>query len=306
MQSLVATLGETMRWDIGAYWRVTEDGTLVRSASWWSSNSDAEEFVEQGSTLRLASGEGFPGLALQRGEPVWVRDFTTETTFPRIDSARRAGLHAAICVPVVRGAEIVGVLEFLTAELRVRDSLMTEALATVGEQVGELLGILEERQALVAGLARLALTDQLTSLPNRRAWEEGLTRELARATRDGHPVCVAVIDVDDFKRYNDRHGHQAGDALLAATVTAWQAQLRGGDLLARYGGDEFAAVIPAWPLDTAMMVIDRFRAVTPSGQTCSAGVACWDGIETAVELFGRADAALYKAKQAGRDRTVAA
>jgi diguanylate cyclase (GGDEF)-like protein len=176
----------------------------------------------------------------------------------------------------------------------------------VGEQVGELLGILEDRQALLARLERLALTDQLTGLPNRRAWEEGLRRDLARAERDGHPVSVAVLDLDQFKRFNDEHGHQAGDALLKEAAGEWLSQLRAGDLLARYGGEEFAAVISAWPMEVVIMVVERLRAVMPSGQTCSAGVAQWDGTEPAERLFARADSALYQAKQAGRNRTVAA
>ena len=89
-------------------------------------------------------------------------------------------------MPVLRKQDIVGVLEFFTAELRVRDRSVTAALATVGEQVGQLHGVLEDRQALLTSLARLALTDQLTGLPNRRAWEEALQRELSRADRGRH------------------------------------------------------------------------------------------------------------------------
>lgn len=207
---------------------------------------------------------------------------------------------------MVRGRQPIGTLELLAIEPRVLDRSLAAALVSVGEQVGELLGILEDRQALLTRLERLALTDQLTGLPNRRAWEEGLRRELARAQRDGHPVCVAVIDLDQFKRFNDEYGHQAGDALLQEAARAWLVQLRASDLLARYGGEEFAAVIPAWPMETVVMVVERLRAVTPSGQTCSAGVARWDGTEPAEHLFARADAALYQAKQAGRDCTIAA
>jgi diguanylate cyclase (GGDEF)-like protein len=133
-----------------------------------------------------------------------------------------------------------------------------------------------------------------------------LARELARADRDGQPVCVAVIDLDRFKDFNDAHGHQAGDRLLRDAAHAWQGQLRPSDLLARYGGEEFAAIIPAWPLPTAEAVVDRLRRATPGQLTASAGVASWDGSETGAQLFGRADAALYAAKQAGRDRTIAA
>ena len=155
-------------------------------------------------------------------------------------------------------------------------------------------------------LERLALTDQLTGLPNRRAWEEALQRELSRADRDGNPVCVAVIDLDEFKHFNDEHGHQAGDAQLSEAARAWQRELRASDLLARYGGEEFTAVIPASPLETATTVVERLRLATPVGLTASAGLACWDRTETAAGLFGRADAALYEAKQRGRNQTIAA
>jgi len=136
--------------------------------------------------LRLARDEGLRRRALSLGEPVWLQDYSADGRFPRARAARQAGLDAAIAVPVLRKQDIVGVLEFFTAELRVRDRSVTAALATVGEQVGQLLGVLEDRQALLTSLARLALTDQLTGLPNRRAWEEALQRELSRADRGRH------------------------------------------------------------------------------------------------------------------------
>ncbi|MDQ6835003.1 MAG: diguanylate cyclase [Actinomycetota bacterium] len=306
LDALLATLGRDMHWHVASYWERSADGKLRCAAFWHSPDAPVKEFQAQSGTLALSEGEGFPGHTVQRGEPVWVQDFTRESEYLRREAAAQAGLQAAIGVPVLRAGQIVGVLEFLTTELRVRDSSITEALATVGEQVGELLGILEDRQALLTRLERLALTDQLTGLPNRRAWEQGLGRELARAARDQHPVCVAVIDLDNFKRYNDEHGHQVGDRLLAESAHAWVARLRAGDLLTRYGGEEFAAVIPTSPIEAAVAVVERLRQATPAGQTCSAGVACWNGGESAPELFARADAALYEAKQCGRDRTVAA
>jgi diguanylate cyclase (GGDEF)-like protein len=235
-----------------------------------------------------------------------VGDYAADSSFLRSTAARKSGLHSAICVPVMREGSIVGVIEFFCAELRVRDEAVIGALAAAGGQLGELLGVLDHRYALMRRLETAALTDQLTGLPNRRAWEETLDRELARAARDGHPVCVAVLDLDELKRYNDQRGHLAGDLLLTHAAEAWRAQLRGGDVLARYGGDEFAALIPGHPLETALAVIERLRRATPDGCGCSAGVAVWDGTESAIELFGRADAALYVAKGSGRNRIAAA
>jgi len=306
MASLLSTLGASMDWAVGAYWQLAHDDALDRMASWTAEGVEAAEFEALGGELRLSRNGSLPGRALELGEAVWIQDYSIDERSPRAQAARRAGLHAAIAVPVLRKHESIGVIEFFASEPRVHDRSISGALATVGAQVGELLGVLEERQALLASLARLALTDQLTGLPNRRAWEEALQRELARADRDGHPVCVAVIDLDEFKRFNDEHGHQAGDALLAEAARAWNSQLRASDLLARYGGEEFAAVVPAWPLDTAVSVVERLRLATPAGLTASAGVASWNRQETARELFARADAALYEAKERGRNRTVAA
>jgi diguanylate cyclase (GGDEF)-like protein len=152
----------------------------------------------------------------------------------------------------------------------------------------------------------MARTDVLTGLPNRRAWDEELRRELARATRNKHALAVVMLDLDCFKDFNDAHGHQAGDALLGEIGSLWCTHLRVSDFVARYGGEEFAALLPACPPDEAIAAIERLRIVIPEGQTCSAGVAYWDGQETPEALIGRADSALYEAKRAGRDRVVTA
>ena len=163
-----------------------------------------------------------------------------------------------------------------------------------------------ERADLLVRLEDLARTDELTGLPNRRAMNERLWLELERARREGHPVCVGLLDLDHFKRYNDTRGHPAGDQLLAEAAARWRDALRvGTDILARYGGEEFAIVLPT-PIDDAHETIDRLRAATPDGQTASVGLAMWDGRETAEGLVARADAALYAAKAAGRDRIVRA
>jgi diguanylate cyclase (GGDEF)-like protein len=159
------------------------------------------------------------------------------------------------------------------------------------------------KQAMM--LQELATTDVLTGLPNRRAWEERLPAELDRARRDLRPVSVAILDLDHFKRLNDARGHLAGDMLLRAAATTWRGLLRSVDLVARHGGEEFAVLLPSCGEAHAAIVIERLRRATPDGQTCSAGVATWDGIESAEALVARADAAMYEAKRRGRDRTVA-
>jgi diguanylate cyclase (GGDEF)-like protein len=168
--------------------------------------------------------------------------------------------------------------------------------------VARMAGLVRQIQDQAAQLAALAHKDALTGVPNRRAWDLELDRELARARRSGGPVVVALLDLDHFKRFNDQHGHQAGDEVLRDAASAWNARMRTGDLLARYGGEEFGVLIPGVSLSEAADIVDRLRAYTPWEQTFSAGVARWDGQETAADLVARADAALYRAKRAGRDR----
>jgi diguanylate cyclase (GGDEF)-like protein len=147
-------------------------------------------------------------------------------------------------------------------------------------------------------------TDPLTGAANRRAWDEELGAGLARASRDGLPLSAAMIDLDDFKGFNDRFGHQAGDRLLKEAAAAWRNTLRASDVLARIGGDEFAVLLPGCPLDMAAAIAERLRGAVPSAARCSVGVAVWDGREGTTQFVARADRALYDAKELGRDCVV--
>jgi diguanylate cyclase (GGDEF)-like protein/PAS domain S-box-containing protein len=304
IESLLGSLGSSMGWALGVYWTVAHDGALERVVAWRDQQGSVAEEEVTGE-VRLPRERTIAGRALDTGETQWIADLAPHTDLAGAEAVARTGMRSLVAVPLKRGGRPGGVIAFFAAVVRPPDDATIRALTAAADQVAELLEILEERHQLVTSLARLALTDELTGLPNRRAWEEALARELARAARDDHPVCVAVLDLDGFKAFNDEHGHQAGDRVLSEAAQAWQHQLRASDLLARYGGEEFAAVIPAWPLRTAVEVVERLRAATPGGLTASAGVASWNRTETGVELFGRADAALYEAKQAGRNRTIA-
>jgi diguanylate cyclase (GGDEF)-like protein/PAS domain S-box-containing protein len=167
--------------------------------------------------------------------------------------------------------------------------------------------LLETQQAEMLEAAKeSARIDVLTTLPNRRGWDESLSRELARSRRESVTFCVALLDLDHFKEFNDTQGHQAGDRLLRRAASAWKLALRQSDFVARYGGEEFAVLLPVCDLDEAMEVIERLRAATPENQTVSAGVAEWNGYESEEALIDRADLALYNAKRGGRDRSTAA
>lgn len=159
-----------------------------------------------------------------------------------------------------------------------------------------------EREELLGRVQEMARHDQLTGLPNRRALEEQLPRAMARARRSRSPLSVAILDIDHFKDYNDTHGHLAGDEVLRACAKAWDSALRGEDTIVRFGGEEFLVLLPDIPAEQAAEIVERLRVKTPMGQTCSAGLACWDFAESIDDLLGRADKALYLAKASGRNQ----
>jgi diguanylate cyclase (GGDEF)-like protein len=198
------------------------------------------------------------------------------------------------------------------AEQGLRHQPIDVAAIVVGSVVLFLLvvlrmaGLVAQVQDQAAQLATLAHNDGLTGIPNRRAWELELPREMARVRRSGGRLHVALLDLDHFKRYNDRHGHQGGDRLLKEATAAWRARMRRTDLLARYGGEEFAVLLRDCTESQGVAVLDDLRAVTPNGQTFSAGLAEWDGQESPERLVGRADVGLYEAKRSGRDRIIIA
>lgn len=163
------------------------------------------------------------------------------------------------------------------------------------------------RQAgLVADLEVLATTDPLTALPNRRGWDQVLRRMVGEASGTGRPVTVAIADIDHFKRYNDTWGHVAGDGLLREVGVALRGALRRADTAARWGGEEFALILPDCTPAEAVPVLERVLHAIPQNQTCSIGYATWTRSESVEALMARADEALYRAKTGGRNRMVAA
>jgi diguanylate cyclase (GGDEF)-like protein len=212
----------------------------------------------------------------------------------------------------VAGTAAVAALAALLAIVRVRQ-LQADA-RRLQAQVDARTAELREANAR---LAALATTDALTGLANRRRFDEAMRLEVQRAARAAAPLSLLVMDVDDFKKFNDTHGHPAGDACLRAVGGALAGAVRRDtDLAARIGGEEFAVVLPATAEEAARQVAEAIRAAVralaiahaasraASVVTLSVGVATvWPGGDTAPEaVLAAADAALYRAKAAGRDR----
>ena len=223
---------------------------------------------------------------------------------PALASALPAACHVVI-TPLVANGRLFGVLAAECGPGRPDlpvDEL--DLLAASAERVTLALRTAD----LMAEVERLATHDALTGLANRRLFDETLLREVARARRTGAPLALAVVDVDHFKAVNDEHGHQVGDEVLRELAAALRQVVRTDDLVARYGGEEFVVLATNATVDDAVVLAERLRAaartVSVVPVTISVGVAGLPAEGDGEVMVAAADAALYRAKAAGRDRVV--
>jgi diguanylate cyclase (GGDEF)-like protein len=203
----------------------------------------------------------------------------------------------ALFLPLVSDEECRAVMTVTTTQPI--SQLPSRVFSLLEVITGELLTSLE-RDRLRRELALQASTDPLTGLANRRTWDERVAWQMTAA--GGAPLCLAILDLDHFKLYNDGYGHQAGDDLLRAATAAWTGGIRTNDTLARLGGEEFGLLLPGCSLADAITVLDGLRVLVPQGQSVSIGVAERRPEETAAAWYARADRALYRAKADGRDQ----
>lgn len=201
--------------------------------------------------------------------------------------------------------------EKLQALRRINETLM-QGSGSAAETARRLAQQNDELEKAVRHLRHLAATDGLTGLANHRTLHEELRKAIAHAKRYNQPLSLLMLDVDHFKRFNDEHGHQAGDGALLDIASTLRSVTRSADLCARYGGEEFAVILPATPLDGALQMAERIRAAVhhhieqPHDFTVSIGVAEMEvGTHTLEDLIAVADRSLYEAKRRGRNRVVA-
>ncbi len=224
-----------------------------------------------------------------------------------------------LCVPLQVNGEAIGILHLNDVEADPAASAMHEEhkaqlLRTIADHIALALANLKLQNTL----RQQSIRDALTGLYNRRYMEETMERELKRALRDNHSLGVVMFDIDHFKEFNDLHGHDAGDALLRELGAFLNKSLRGGDIICRYGGEEFLVVLPGITQENALLRAEELREGAKNLQvrhlgkmlprcTLSLGVAVSPLHGTTVDtLLKAADEALYLAKNEGRDRVVLA
>jgi len=195
---------------------------------------------------------------------------------------------------------------------------MAETTQELSQGLSESQTQLEALNQELADVQSQSLKDPLTAMPHRRAFAKRLDENIADAARTGKTLCVAMADIDHFKKVNDVYGHLAGDAFLKMFSTLITRNIKGQDMVARIGGEEFLIILPQTEIIAAYNLFVRIKSVLKaselvlddgpciSGVTASFGVACLEPGMSANDLFNQADKFLYEAKNAGRDKVKAA
>jgi diguanylate cyclase (GGDEF)-like protein/PAS domain S-box-containing protein len=264
-----------------------------------------------GETLMQPNFDMTDCWAIRRGQPHEVSGTGDGLPCAHFTSQPEGGSY---CLPLTVQGETLGVLTITGKSARADGSLRNHH--QLAQSMGEAIKLSLSNLRLRERLKEQATHDSLTGLYNIRYLEEYLPRELHRSARAGSPLCIAMLDLDHFKRLNDTLGHHAGDAMLRDVGALLSDTLRKSDMAIRYGGEEFLIVLPDSSLDDAMKCVDQIcaevkRIAIPEAagrvgpMTVSVGVAvAGEHGNTAKELIRAADNALYSAKQAGRDRVV--
>jgi diguanylate cyclase (GGDEF)-like protein len=224
---------------------------------------------------------------------------------------------AEVVIPGRHRTDEIGVLtrafHEMTIRLRRNQDELEEQRVEIEDANHRLVAQNRELQRVNEVFEQLSITDDLTKLHNHRFFQEHLPQEMKRAERTGEPISLILVDIDDFKQLNDRHGHSVGDAVLRRVADVMTAEVREMDLLARYGGEEFALLASQTTLEGAAALAEKLRVAVSEARfslvaldgpaeirvTVSAGVTTYRGDEKA--FFNEADRALYRAKEAGKD-----
>lgn len=292
-------------------------------ASLWVFDESSEEIVlraavglsvDVADVSRRRLGEGISGKVLESGKPLVVRNIK-DTEFETSPSEHNYQTGSFLSYPIMIGGRKIGLLNVCDKRNGAEfDDVDLSLLEIIGAQIAVALERAEWQQR-ASQFQLMSITDPLTGLLNRRYLEERLAEELSRSKRYNYSMSCLMIDIDDFKKYNDRNGHQAGDLALKITAHNLKAALRSADIACRYGGEEFCILLPQTNMGEAAVIAERMRqrvaeADFPHGKSqplgrvsISIGISTFGkNVDTAESVIAAADRALYNAKSMGKDR----
>lgn len=247
-------------------------------------------------------GFGFSSWVAKQKKPILLGDLHP------VCRAGRPDVGSFLSVPMVVQGELIGVLNLSHSSNQAFGDEHLRLLTLIAAQAAAIL----QRVLMYEEMARLAITDDLTSLYNRRHFLDRLSHEFRRAQRYGQCFSVLYLDIDNFKTINDTWGHALGDRILAEMGKVLKRWARSSDLIARYGGEEYVVLLPMTDSDNAALAAERLRALVQEHSfprrkrlTISIGIASYPAdADCADDLLKKADAALYMAKKLGRNRAV--
>jgi diguanylate cyclase (GGDEF)-like protein len=263
--------------------------------------------------LRVKPGQGIAGLVFETGRSLLVKNVDEDPRFTERQRARYK-TKSLICVPLRIDQRKIGVINLTD---KTRDGFDENDLRLV-ESVASHASVALDRTdyyKMSEDLRRISITDSLTDLYNRRFFQERINEEIERSRRHGLPVSLIMLDIDNFKQYNDSYGHLAGDEALRLTAATIKNSVRNIDRVARYGGEEFAVILPMTEITAARDIAERIRSGVAGRYfpddalrvtvklTASLGIASFpQHADNLFDLVGNADKALYIAKVNGKNR----
>jgi diguanylate cyclase (GGDEF)-like protein len=305
------------------------DVILDRAATWLLATSWAVIATDRVGNLRVLASRGawkpvektgraIAAWVVRKGEPFVTADTRTERRLVTPGAGRRLALasragHAVIAIPLFCRGRVCGAAVGIDRHHSRALPTLAPALRRQIDATLEPAAVALDNALRIARAEALSVTDDLTSLYNSRYLSQVLRRETKRATRNGRPVSLLFIDLDGFKNINDQHGHLCGSRALVEAARVIRSSARETDMIARYGGDEFALLLPDTGSDGAVMVAERIRERIAGHQfleseglavrlTASVGIATLPDVATSVEALVRAaDMAMYRVKAAGKN-----
>ncbi len=262
---------------------------------------------------RIKVGQPISGCAAESGESILVTDIESDAKFGRANLPKYK-TKSFLCIPLKVKENILGVINVTDKEITGAENIFTEEDLGFLGVICNYAAIAIENARLYGEVKNLAVTDGLTNLYNHRYFQTHLSSEVSRAQRYPRSLSLIMFDIDSFKKFNDTYGHPMGDLVLSQAAKAIKKNVRKVDIACRYGGEEFAVILPETKLNEAVLVAEKIRknveeAMFETGKgakkkkmTLSGGVAYFSPGMTKEELVKHADESLYKAKTGGKNQ----